>query len=51
MTLKGNLVRAPAGPDDIDERIINPCIAAGIARNSELDGVTPWEIRSIYPET
>ena len=49
--LKGNLVRAPAGPYDIDERIINPCIAAGIARNSELDGVTPWEIRSIYPET
>ena len=51
MPLKGNLVRAPAGPYDIDERIINPCIAAGIARNSELDGVTPWEIRSIYPET
>ena len=45
------LARPPAGADDIDERIINPCIAAGIARNSELDGVTPWEIRSIYPET
>ena len=45
------LARPPAGADDIDERIINPCIAAGIARNPELTGVTPWEIRSIYPET
>ena len=43
--------RPPAGADDIDERVLNPCIAAGIARNPELDGVTPWEIRNIYPET
>ena len=42
--------RPPAGADDIDERVLNPCIAAGIARNPELDGVTPWEIRNIYPE-
>ena len=44
------LARPPAGADDIDERVLNPCIAAGIARNPELDGVTPWEIRNIYPE-
>ena len=44
------LARSPAGADDIDERVLNPCIAAGIARNPELDGVTPWEIRNIYPE-
>ena len=43
--------RPPAGADDIDERVLNPCIAAGIARNPELAGVTPWEIRNIYPET
>ena len=43
--------RPPAGADDFDERVINPCIAAGIARNPELDGVTPWEVRNIYPET
>ena len=42
--------RPPAEADDIDERIFNPCIAAGIARNPELDGVTPWEVRNIYPE-
>ncbi len=45
------LARPPAAADDIDERVLNPCIAAGIARNPELDGVTPWEIRNIYPET
>ena len=44
------LARPPAGADDIDERVLNPCIAAGIARNPELDGVTPWEVRNIYPE-
>ena len=44
------LARPTAGADDIDERVLNPCIAAGIARNPELDGVTPWEIRNIYPE-
>ena len=44
------LARPPAGADDIDERVLNPCITAGIARNPELDGVTPWEIRNIYPE-
>ena len=43
--------RPPAGADDFDERVINPCIAAGIARNPELEGVTPWEVRNIYPET
>ena len=43
--------RPPAGADDIDERVLNPCIAAGIARNPELAGVTPWEVRNIYPET
>ena len=43
--------RPPAGADDFDERVINPCIAAGIARNPELEGVTPWKVRNIYPET
>ena len=42
--------RPPAGADEFDERVANPCIAAGIARNPELDGVTPWEVRNIYPE-
>ena len=42
--------RPPAAADDFDERVANPCIAAGIARNPELDGVTPWEVRNIYPE-
>ena len=42
--------RPPAGADELDERVINPCIAAMIARNPELDGVTPWEIRNILPE-
>ena len=42
--------RPPAGADDFDERVINPCIAATIARNPELDGATPWEVRNIYPE-
>ena len=42
--------RPPAEADDFDERVVNPCIAAGIARNPELDGVTPWEVRNIYPE-
>ena len=42
--------RPPAGADDFDERVMNPCIAAMIARNPELDGVTPWEVRNIYPE-
>ena len=41
--------RPPAAADDFDERVVNPCIAAGIARNPELDGVTPWEVRNIYP--
>ena len=42
--------RPPAGADDFDERVMNPCIAAMIASNPELDGVTPWEVRNIYPE-
>ena len=42
--------RPPAAADDFDERVVNPCIAAEIARNPELDGVTPWEVRNIYPE-
>ena len=42
--------RPPAAADDFDERVVNPCIVAGIARNPELDGVTPWEVRNIYPE-
>ena len=44
------LARPPTGVDDVDERIVNPCIAAVIARNPELDGLTPWEIRNTYPE-
>ena len=42
--------RPSAAADDFDERVVNPCIAAMIARNPELDGVTPWEVRNIYPE-
>ena len=41
--------RPPAGADDFDERVINPCIAAMIASNPELDGFTPWEVRNIFP--
>lgn len=44
------LARPPAGADDVDEWIVNPCIAAVVARNPELDGFTPWEIRNTYPE-
>ena len=43
--------RPPAGADELDERVVNPCIAAMMARNPELNGFTPWEIRNIYPET
>ena len=42
--------RPSAAADDFGERVVNPCIAAMIARNPELDGVTPWEVRNIYPE-
>ena len=42
--------RPSAAADDFDERVVNPCIAAMIARNPELDGVTPWGVRNIYPE-
>ena len=42
--------RPSAAADDFDERVVNPCIAAMIARDPELDGVTPWEVRNIYPE-
>ena len=42
--------RPPAAADDFDDQVVNPCIAAMIARNPELDGFTPWEIRNIDPE-
>ena len=32
--------RPSAGADEFDERVVNPCIAAMIARNPELDGFT-----------
>ena len=41
--------RPPAGADDIDERIINPCIAASAAQN-DLGDIEPWELRNVYPE-
>ena len=40
--------RLPAGADDIDERIINPCIAA--AAQNDLGDIEPWELRNVYPE-
>ena len=44
------LARPPArGADDIDERIINPCIAASAAQN-DLGDIEPWELRNLYPE-
>ena len=42
--------RPPAGADEFDERVVNPCIAAMMARNPELNGFTPWEIRNSLPE-
>ena len=42
--------RPPAGADELDERVVNPCIAAMMARNPELNGFTPWEIRNSLPE-
>ena len=44
------LARPPEGADELDERVVNPCIAAMMARNPELNGLTPWEIRSSLPE-
>ena len=41
--------RPPAGADDIDERVINPCIAAGAAQN-DLGDIDPWTLRNVYPE-
>ena len=41
--------RPPAGADDIDERIINPCVAASAAQN-DLGDIEPWELRNLYPE-
>lgn len=41
--------RSPAGADDIDERIINPCVAASVAQN-DLGDIEPWELRKLYPE-
>ena len=41
--------RPPAGTDDFDERVINPCLAAMIASKPELDGFTPWEVRNVFP--
>ena len=44
------LARPPEGADELDERVVNPCIAAMMARNPELNGFTPWEIRNSLPE-
>ena len=41
--------RPPAGADDIDERVINPCIAAGADQN-DLGDIEPWTLRNVYPE-
>ena len=42
--------RPPAGADDIDERIINPCLVASATHNGFGD-IDPWELRNLYPET
>ena len=41
--------RPPAGADDIDERIINPCLAEMAAQN-DLGDIEPWKLRNLYPE-
>ena len=42
--------RPPAGANDIDERIINPCLVASATHNGFGD-IDPWELRNLYPET
>ena len=42
--------RPPARADDIDERIINPCLVAAAAHNG-LGDIDPWKLRNLYLET